>query len=77
MGRRLLETLLRTGRERNLTGAALTTDRFAAFNMPFYASLGFRVPSDMERPAHLTDILAEEAENGLDPAHCVTMILAF
>ncbi|MGY5956827.1 GNAT family N-acetyltransferase [Kosakonia sp. BK9b] len=74
IGRQLLETLLHAGREKRCYGATLTTDRLAAFNAPFYASLGFMPVSKSVRPGHLDAILAAEITGGLDPARRVAMV---
>ncbi len=77
LGRQLLQTLLTEGRARNLDNATLTTDRFAAFNAPFYATLGFRLLEVQDCPPRLQAILAAEAEKGLDPLRRVGMLLTF
>jgi GNAT superfamily N-acetyltransferase len=77
IGRQLLEALLEDGRARKLKGATLTTDRFAPFNAPFYASLGFQAIEGDACPARLRAILDKEKEKGLDPLRRVTMILGF
>jgi GNAT superfamily N-acetyltransferase len=77
IGRRLLEALLDEGRARRLKGATLTTDRFAPFNAPFYASLGFHAIAEEECPPRLRAILDSEREKGLDPLRRVAMTLGF
>jgi predicted N-acetyltransferase YhbS len=77
VGRALMQAVLAEGRARGLAGAMLTTDRFAAFNAPFYASLGFRVLDPYETPEWLCRILAKEHAAGLDPARRVAMMLRY
>lgn len=77
LGRRLMGTLLAEGRLRQLAEATLTTDRFAPFNAPFYASLGFRLLEKEECSPRLRTILDYEAEKGLDPLRRVGMLLPF
>lgn len=51
----------------------LTTFRAVAWNMPFYARLGFEeIPADQVRPA-LAAVVADETARGLDPRHRVIM----
>lgn len=76
-GRKLMETLIDRGRARKLVGATLTTDRFAAFNAPFYASLGFTLVEKENCPPRLRKILESEARAGLDPGRRVAMIRMF
>ncbi|MBW9054828.1 GNAT family N-acetyltransferase [Rhizobium mesosinicum] len=77
LGRRLMEILLAEGRSRKLAEATLTTDRFAPFNAPFYASLGFRILEKVECSPRLRAILDSEAEKGLDPLRRIGMVLPF
>ncbi|AVT78682.1 acetyltransferase [Rhodopseudomonas palustris] len=77
VGRALLTVALDKARAQRLDGATLTTDRFAPFNAPFYATMGFRTLAGDELPARLREILAEEAKIGLDPARRVAMMLRF
>jgi GNAT superfamily N-acetyltransferase len=77
IGRRLMETLLRDGRNRKLEGATLTTDRFARFNAPFYASLGFSIVDESACPPRLKSILESEKRGGFDPHRRVAMTLTF
>lgn len=77
LGRKLMERLLCEGRSKGLIGSTLTTDRFAPFNAPFYASLGFQLLDRAKCSPRLQDILASEAEKGLDPNRRVGMILMF
>lgn len=77
IGRALLLWALGEARSRGLWGAMLTTDRFAAFNAPFYASCGFAEPATADLPASLAATLAEEAAAGHDPARRTGMLLRF
>jgi GNAT superfamily N-acetyltransferase len=77
IGRQLLEALLDEGRARKLKGTTLTTDRFAPFNAPFYASLGFQAIEGDACPARLRAILDKEKEKGLDPLRRAAMMLCF
>ncbi|MFL9501255.1 GNAT family N-acetyltransferase [Rhodopseudomonas palustris] len=77
VGRALLTAAIDKARAQRLDGATLTTDRFAPFNAPFYATMGFRALAGDELPARLRGILTEEAKIGLDPARRVAMMLQF
>ncbi|MFK0163677.1 GNAT family N-acetyltransferase [Rhizobium sp. NPDC090279] len=77
VGRRLMEAGIEAARAQGAMGVTLTTDRQVAFNAPFYASLGFRILDDQERPAVLTQILEHEFAHGADPARRVAMALRF
>ena len=77
VGRRLMEAVIAAAKIQGAAGVTLTTDRHAAFNAPFYASIGFRILGDEERPAELTRILEDEVVHGADPARRVAMALRF
>jgi GNAT superfamily N-acetyltransferase len=77
LGRRLVTTLIDDGRTRNLSGATLTTDRFAPFNAPFYATLGFQLLEGDAASPRLQKILEAEIGKGLDPLRRVGMALLF
>ncbi|MUO77591.1 GNAT family N-acetyltransferase [Agrobacterium vitis] len=77
IGRRLINALLNEGRSRHLVGSTLTTDRFAPFNAPFYASLGFHAVEGDACPARLKGILTAEVSKGLNPLRRVAMMLVF
>lgn len=77
VGRRLMEAVIAAAKIQGAAGVTLTTDRHAAFNAPFYASLGFRILDDEERPVGLTRILENEVAHGADPARRVAMALRF
>jgi GNAT superfamily N-acetyltransferase len=77
IGRALVNHALDEARVRGLWGAMLTTDRFAPFNAPFYATAGFVEPSPQDMPPGLAATLATEAAEGHDPARRVGMVLRF
>lgn len=73
IGRQMMEAILQEGRARKLVFATLTTDRFAPFNAPFYASLGFEIIEGQDLSERLRCTLELEAEKGLDPRRRVAM----
>lgn len=73
VGRRLMKTILSAGQARDLRGATLTTDNAAAFNAPFYATLGFQSLASHALPPHLARIMAEEIAAGFDPTRRTAM----
>ncbi|MGZ9721078.1 GNAT family N-acetyltransferase [Rhizobium miluonense] len=77
VGRRLMDAAIAAERTQRAAGVTLTTDRHVAFNAPFYASAGFRILGDGERPSGLTQILKNEIAHGADPARRVAMALRF
>ncbi|KAA1177981.1 GNAT family N-acetyltransferase [Rhizobium tropici] len=77
VGRRLIEAAIAAARAQGAAGVTLTTDREVVFNAPFYASIGFRILDDEERPVVLTQILENEIAHGADPARRVAMALCF
>jgi len=77
IGRRIVTAMLQEARARQLDGVTLTTDRFAPFNAPFYASLGFRGVEGEACPPRLRAILDAEHAGGLDPLRRLAMVLAF
>jgi predicted N-acetyltransferase YhbS len=77
LGRSLIMTLIEDGRRRRLAGATLTTDRFAPFNAPFYARLGFQPLEGEAVPPHLKSNLDRQVANGLDSVRRVAMALLF
>ena len=74
VGRSLISAVLEEGRIRTLKAATLTTDRYAPFNAPFYASMGFELLSGAEIPQRLKTILESEIAKGFDPARRVAML---
>ena len=75
IGRRLIHSLIDRVKELGLSGVVLTTDRFIAFNAPFYATCGFRVLEDGETPATLKAVLTDEIKNGMQAERRVAMAL--
>ncbi|NTJ41748.1 GNAT family N-acetyltransferase [Agrobacterium larrymoorei] len=74
VGRCLMQSVLNKGRDRGLTSAVLTTDRYARFNAPFYRQLGFEIIDEGETPAFLRERLDKQIESGLDPQRRVAML---
>ncbi|MEF0939808.1 GNAT family N-acetyltransferase [Rhizobium sp. BR 362] len=77
VGRRLMQAVIETARQRGASGVTLTTDRYVPFNAPFYASLGLRVLDEGEMPAGLFEPLKFEIDHGADPERRVAMALWF
>ncbi|SCC57371.1 GNAT family N-acetyltransferase [Kosakonia oryziphila] len=77
IGRRLINALLAEGKARGLIGASLTTDRYAPFNAPFYASLGFEILQEEALSPRLKALLAAETSFGLAPLRRVAMQLVY
>ncbi|WP_244481260.1 GNAT family N-acetyltransferase [Rhizobium sp. Leaf371] len=77
LGRSLVTTLIEDGRRRRLAGVTLTTDRFAPFNAPFYARLGFKLLEGETILQHLRSNLDRQVADGLDPFRRVAMALLF
>ncbi|WP_123427676.1 GNAT family N-acetyltransferase [Lelliottia amnigena] len=77
IGRRLMQAILNIGQQRGLTGATLTTDKMAAFNARFYATLGFEIVEGLARPPHLVSLIAEELATGFNPARRAAMCKTF
>lgn len=77
IGRQLMQAMLRNGQQRGLTGATLTTDKMAAFNARFYATLGFEIVEGKARPPHLAAIIEDEIAKGFDSARRVAMRIIF
>ena len=77
IGRRLINALLSEGKARHLKGASLTTDRYAPFNAPFYASLGFAILEGNTIAPRLQALLAAEMAAGLDPKRRIAMQLVY
>lgn len=73
IGRALMLALLAKGFDAGLKQAVLTTDRFARFNAPFYAKLGFRILEAGDIPPFLQERLDSQISSGLDPERRVAM----
>jgi GNAT superfamily N-acetyltransferase len=70
LGVRLIDHLDQWAQERGLAGLTLTTYRDLAWNGLYYAKIGFEV---VEPTPGLAELVAHEAELGLDPAIRVCM----
>lgn len=77
IGRRLMQTILDVGQQHGMKGATLTTDRLAAFNARFYATVGFEIVEGRARPRHLVSLSADEIAQGFNPARRVAMWMTF
>jgi GNAT superfamily N-acetyltransferase len=75
LGSALVRAIVGWAGARGLRGVTLTTFRHLPFNAPFYAKLGFVELPPAEQGPQLRARLAEEAEQGLDPAKRVAMRL--
>lgn len=73
IGKALMLSLLEKGRHEGLGGAVLTTDRFAPFNGPFYAKLGFEILTAADVPGFIQERLDSQVASGLDPQRRVAM----
>ena len=73
LGEKLVRALCALSVERGPGAVTLTTFRDVPWNRPFYERLGFAVQDPASLPAELREIVAEEAERGLDPARRVVM----
>lgn len=73
LGTRLIAAVCAWAAMAGCQAVTLTTFRDVAWNMPFYARLGFHeIPFD-EVSAALMSVLRDEARKGLDPARRVAM----
>ena len=73
IGTRLVMAVCAWAATAGYRAVTLTTFRDVAWNMPFYARLGFHeIPIDQLSPA-LLSVLRDETRRGLDPAHRVAM----
>ena len=75
VGRRLMSAAIEMAQQRQLSALTLTTDRYVPFNAPFYASLGFVLPSVEAVPHFLKKKLDNEIAVGMDPERRVAMVL--
>ena len=60
IGRRLMAIAIDDARQRKLPGVTLTTDRFVAFNAPFYATIGFTEIGEQDAVPELRATLDRE-----------------
>lgn len=76
LGAALLETAMAAAPALGCTRLSLTTDRWLAWNAPFYARHGFAEisPHDPSLPAWLAALPAHAAASGLDPARRCIMV---
>jgi len=74
VGRHLMSAAIEMARRRQLSSLTLTTDRHVPFNAPFYASLGFVLPSAEVLPQFLRKKLDHEVAVGMDAERRVAMI---
>ena len=73
LGRRLAEEVCRWAGRRGYPVVTLTTFRDVAWNMPFYARLGFAEVPRAQCTAAMKSILQDEGRRGLDPKRRVVM----
>lgn len=66
LGRSLVAAVFEWADLRRLEAVTLTTFRDVAFNMPFYARMGFEEISGSELSPALAEVLRSEAQRGLD-----------
>jgi GNAT superfamily N-acetyltransferase len=67
IGRALLDRVAEWARSNGMPAMTLTTFRDVEWNQPLYEHLGFVVMTDDEVGPELVELVAEEAEDGLDP----------
>jgi len=67
----------RSGRQRGLAEATLTTNKMVAFNAKFYASLGFEIVEGESCPLHPARQKEAEIKMGFDPARRTGVRLDF
>jgi GNAT superfamily N-acetyltransferase len=73
VGTALVRAVCDWARERGYAEITLTTFRAVAWNMPFYARLGFEEITASELRPPLAAVVLEEATRGLDPDARVVM----
>jgi GNAT superfamily N-acetyltransferase len=73
LGRRLVRAVCTWAESNGYQAVTLTTFRDVAFNMPFYARLGFEVIPSEELSTALRVVVQDETRRGLDPGRRVTM----
>lgn len=73
IGTKLVMTACEWAARNGQRAVTLCTFRDVAWNMPFYARLGFNVIPALERTPALRAIVEDETRRGLDPARRVTM----
>lgn len=75
VGTRLMRAVADWARAQGHPAVTLTTFRHLPWNAPFYAKLGFREIAGADLGPGLREVMAREAEHGLDPAKRVAMRL--
>lgn len=73
VGTSLIEAVMNWARERGDEAVTLTTFRDVAFNAPLYERRGFVEVPECDWSESIRELVAEEAEHGLDPALRVVM----
>ena len=73
LGRRLVAAVCRWAERHGYAAVTLSTFRDVAWNMPFYAGLGFEEVPWTACPAALRSVVQDEARRGLDPTRRVVM----
>jgi GNAT superfamily N-acetyltransferase len=72
LGARLVRAVCDWTHEHGYPEVSLTTYRAVAWNMPFYARMGFEVVPEAEQRSALRNVVRYEAARGLEPAErCV------
>ena len=74
IGRLLMQQAMDHAAGEACTGVTLTTDRFIAFNAPFYARLGFVELPVHRAPESLRLLFADEIASGFDARRRVLMV---
>jgi GNAT superfamily N-acetyltransferase len=77
LGRALVHQVAQWAISEGFASLSLTTFRHVAWNAPFYASLGFVPIAYEDQGSEMRETLAEEAEEGFDPAKRVGMRWVF
>lgn len=73
LGRRLVVAICEWAVTAGYQSITLTTFRDVAWNMPFYARLGFEAIPGAELSPALRSVIDDEARRGLDPSRRVAM----
>ncbi len=73
LGRRLVAAVCEWASSRGYSQVTLTTFRDVAWNMPFYARLGFEIVEASDLPMEVAAIVADETRRGLDAGRRVVM----
>ncbi len=73
VGRQLVLAVCKWAATEHYQSVSLTTFRNVAWNMPFYARLGFEVIPSRELSPALRSVVDDETRRGLDPARRVVM----